>query len=173
MKVGDKVSVIAETISGCIIKMSDSEILIEDLDGFHRKYNINELVVQEGNYNLAEETLSKEIQKKIKLQVSSDQALKHYEIDLHIEELIETHQHLTNHEILSKQMTACRSFIQKALENNSNKVVLIHGKGEGVLKAEIHLYLNKLRNLNGILLQYHEAPYARYGMGGATEVIFT
>ncbi len=92
-------------------------------------------------------------------------------IDLHIECLVDNHTNLSNHEIVQKQMFACRSFVQKAIQSNKRKIVLIHGKGEGVLKAEIHYYLNRLVNQQSIKMDFHDAPYSEFGMGGATEVI--
>ena len=49
---------------------------------------------------------------------------------------------MTNHEIVQYQLTACRAFVQQSIEKKRKKIVLIHGKGEGVLKGEIRQYLN-------------------------------
>jgi DNA-nicking Smr family endonuclease len=46
-------------------------------------------------------------------------------------------------------MTACKSFIKKAFDKKAKKIVLIHGKGEGILKAEIHLVSEQNENRNG------------------------
>ena len=151
------------------------QVQIEDQDGFERTYLQNELalVSTTSDYKISDDQLSKDIQEKLQIQQQdSGLRLKSFEIDLHIEELVESHQNMTNHEILTKQMTACRGFIQKAIHHDLGRIVLIHGKGEGVLKSEIHLFLNKLRNLNGVNLEYHEGSYSEYGMGGATEVLF-
>ncbi|MBD3636646.1 MAG: Smr/MutS family protein [Crocinitomicaceae bacterium] len=173
MNPGDKVSVIADTIKGIVKTIDGNNVLIEDEFGFERSYQKSELVLVKGDYNFSEIELAKEIKDKIKAQLREDgHVLKSFEIDLHIEELIDDHRNMTNHEILIKQMNICRGFVQKAIANNTKRIVLIHGKGEGVLKAEIHQFLNNLRNLNGVALEYHDAPYVEYGMGGATEVIF-
>ena len=173
MKVGDKVSVISDTITGKVIEISNDQVLVEDDHGFERAYQISELVVIEGDYKLGDQKLEKDIEDKIKIQLEEHKhQLKSFEIDLHIEELVESHQNMTNHEILTRQMNVCRSFVQNAIEKGSKRIVIIHGKGEGVLKAEIHTFLNKLRNFNAVNLEYHDGPYHEYGMGGATEVIF-
>lgn len=173
MKVGDQVSVIQETISGKIIEIDADLCKIEDQDGFERLYKISELalVAKSTDYKIDDYALSKDIQEKIKAQ-HTEKPLRSFEIDLHIEELLDSHSNMTNHEILTKQMTACRGFVQNAIAKGTKKIVLIHGKGEGVLKSEIHLFLNKLHSLNGVGLEYHDASYSEYGMGGATEVIF-
>ena len=172
MKIGDKVAVISETISGRVISINDDEVVIEDEHGFELKYPKSDLVVRKGDYRLGNDLVNKEIKEKLRSVHQSEHSLKSFEIDLHIEELTDDHSYMTNHEILTKQMTVCRSFIQNAIEKGQKKIVLIHGKGEGVLKSEIHLFLNKLRNLNGVNLSYHDASYSEYGMGGATEVLF-
>ena len=173
MKVGDRVAVISDTIKGKVVDIKNNLVLIEDEDGFSRSFDQSELVIIHGDYKLTEQEVSKEISDHIKRQLQEDKhTLKSFEIDLHIEELVESHSNMTNHEILTKQMTVCRSFIQNAIAKGTKRIVLIHGKGEGVLEAEIHLFLNKLRNLNGVNLEYHDASYQEYGMGGATEVIF-
>lgn len=173
MKIGDSVSVINEAISGVIIKLDGNTALIEDSHGFERPYQLSELVVTSTakDYKIEDYQFEKDVEEKLKAQIV-EHRLKSFEIDLHIEELIDDHSNMTNHEILTKQMTACKGFIQNALGRNMNKVVLIHGKGEGVLKSEIHSFLNKLRNYNGVNLEYHDASYSEYGMGGATEVLF-
>ena len=69
-------------------------------------------------------------------------------------------------------MTACRAFIQEALAARLKKIVVIHGKGQGVLKSEIHQYLDRLSSNQGVQLDYYDAPFNRYGMGGATTISF-
>lgn len=173
MKKGDQVAVISDIIKGRVLTVTGNHVLIEDEHGFERSFLKADLVVIKGDYKLADQQLAKDLQEKIKLQIQREKhPLKSFEIDLHIEELVESHEHMTNHEILTKQLTVCRSFIQNAIQKGSKRIVLIHGKGEGVLKSEIHLFLNKLRNFNGVSLEYHDAAYHEFGMGGATEVIF-
>ncbi|UKN02368.1 Smr/MutS family protein [Paracrocinitomix mangrovi] len=174
MKLGDKVAVVNDTIKGKVIQVSTDEIVIEDEHGFERTYHPTELVISKGNYKFGNDQLyNKELNDKIKAQINEHKrSLSHFEVDLHIEELVDSHSHMTNHEILMKQMGVCKSFVQKSLDSNTKRIVLIHGKGEGVLKAEIHAFLNKLRYLHEIGLEYHDASYSEYGMGGATEVIF-
>jgi DNA-nicking Smr family endonuclease len=72
---------------------------------------------------------------------------------------------MTNGEILQHQMMRCRAFLREAFEKRYPKVVIIHGVGEGVLKSEVHRFLDQQDHLS-----YHDAPYRTYGFG-ATEVI--
>ena len=173
-KLGDLVSVVHETIEGKVIRVESNEIAIEDLDGFNRIYRPTELSLKKSysDYGLTEDIVEKEIEAKIKSLIPESQAIKKFEIDLHIEELLDDHSFMTNHEILTKQMNSCRQFIQRAITANMNRVVIIHGKGEGVLKSEIISYLSKLKNHHDFNIEFFEAPYTEYGMGGATEVRF-
>jgi hypothetical protein len=46
------------------------------------------------------------------------------------------------------------------------KIVFIHGVGEGILKAELDFLLGRYDNL-----KFYDADYQKYGLG-ATEVYF-
>jgi len=180
-KVGDAVSVLNETIRGKITSVGSKKSKIEDEDGFTREYLNSVLVHSKSSttYKLGDDKLDKEIQNKLnpqqknkKVSSSSSKSELAFEIDLHYESLTESLSIKSNFEILQKQLTACRSFVQKSLSKKLKRIVIIHGKGEGVLKSEIHIYLTRLGSERGIKLDFHDAPYHEYGMGGATEVIF-
>lgn len=180
-KIGDSVSVLNETIRGHIISVGIKKSKLEDEDGFIREYLNTQLVHFKAStkYNLGDDQLDKEIHKKlnpksktVKKNHGTSKPESNFEIDLHYESLTESLAVKSNFEILQKQLTACRSFVQKSLHKKLKRIVIIHGKGEGVLKSEIHLYLTRLSSDRGIKLDFHDAPYHEYGMGGATEVIF-
>ena len=174
-KIGDRVSVLKETISGIVSDIKENQVIIEDEDGFIREYAYNEISYLKSpeDYNLSEEVLEKEIHDKIAHQLHENKThLRSFEIDLHIEELLDSHANMTNHEILTKQMSVCRNFVQQAIEKSQKRIVLIHGKGEGVLKAEIHTFLHNISAHHEVEIEYHDAPYHEYGMGGATEILF-
>jgi dsDNA-specific endonuclease/ATPase MutS2 len=48
---------------------------------------------------------------------------------------------LDNFEIIQIQLNECHNKIEKALNSNRNKMEIIHGIGEGVLKNEVHAIL--------------------------------
>lgn len=177
-KEGNYVAVLHETLKGRIVKIHSNLVTIEDDDGFLRQYSPQKLVPLPSNddYKMANELPIKDKVVSTRIipplvKTPSNNIPDRFEIDLHIEELREFHTHLSNYEIVQIQMTACRSFIMESLAANRKKVVLIHGKGEGVLKSEIRHYLERLANERSIRLDYHDAPYQNYGVGGATEVI--
>lgn len=177
-KVGDLVAVLHDTTKGKIIELGTASVKIEDEHGFIRPYPFHKIVLQQSkeDYKIESDLTIKD--KAIKPLLARKTFIKNKvvavktEIDLHIEELMDYTTHLANFEIVQIQMTACRAFIQDALAARVNKIVVIHGKGQGVLKSEIHQYLDRLANNQGVQLDYFDAPYNEYGMGGATAISF-
>jgi hypothetical protein len=88
------------------------------------------------------------------------------EVDLHIHELIENSGGLSNHEILQIQMDKFHSEMKSAIETRVNRIVFIHGVGNGVLKQEIH---KKLKSTYAKYF-FQDASFQEYGYG-ATMVI--
>lgn len=87
------------------------------------------------------------------------------EIDLHIEELLESYSTLTNTEILSVQLERFEKEIQYCLSNGIKKLIVIHGVGNGKLKQEIISILKTIEDIT-----YYDASYKNYGFG-ATEIM--
>lgn len=176
-KVGDSVAVLHDTIKGKIVEVGTASVKIEDEDGFIRPYPFHKIVLQQSkkDYKIESDFIHKD--KIIKPLLTKNAVIKNKatvrsEIDLHIEELMDYTTHLPNFKIVQIQMTACRAFIQEALAARLKKIVVIHGKGQGVLKSEIHQYLDRLSSNQGVQLEYYDAPFNRYGMGGATTISF-
>ena len=85
-------------------------------------------------------------------------------LDLHIEKLNPAMQNERAELILIYQLKRARLFIEEAIRRHQLKVVLIHGKGEGVLKAEITHLVNS----------YKEVYFTKsINNGGALEVMFS
>lgn len=176
-KEGDLVAVLHDTIKGKIVEIGTASVKIEDEDGFLRQYPFHKIVLQQPkkDYKIEADLILKDapIQPLIaKNTMVRNKAAVRTEIDLHIEELMDYTTHLSNFEIVQIQMTACRSFVEDALAARLKKIVVIHGKGQGVLKSEIHQYLDRLANNKGITLDYYDAPFSEYGIGGATTISF-
>ncbi len=88
------------------------------------------------------------------------------EVDLHIEELIDSTAGLSNHEILQIQLDQFESELKLAIANKTKRIVFIHGVGNGVLKQAIY---KKLKS-SYARFNYQDASFAEYGYG-ATMVI--
>ncbi len=88
------------------------------------------------------------------------------EVDLHIGELIDNFSNIEKNELLLVQLDYFKKCMQQAEKERLNKVIFIHGVGNGKLKTEIYKILDKTTGID-----FYDASYARYGMG-ATEVNF-
>ena len=88
-------------------------------------------------------------------------------IDLHIEKIMDRHNHLSNAEILHFQLEEFEKWFELARLNNLPSMIIIHGVGKGKLKQEIHDLLKVKHGVKSFINQYSEF----YGYG-ATEVFF-
>ncbi len=86
------------------------------------------------------------------------------EVDLHIEELVEDAASLSSEQMLKTQLAYATKCLNEAIVQGVNKIVFIHGVGQGVLKKELCKELDKYSGTH-----YFDAPMSRYGVG-ATEV---
>lgn len=87
------------------------------------------------------------------------------EVDLHIEELTEDESKMQAFEKFNIQMEHFRKCLDEAIKRNLDKIVFIHGVGQGTLKNSIEDELNKYS-----FVHYFPASMQKYGVG-ATEVI--
>ncbi len=90
------------------------------------------------------------------------------EIDLHIENLIKKSANkMTHAHILQIQEDHFYSYIYEAIRLGVDRVFIIHGVGEGKLKAKITEILKNMKGVKEFKNEFHP----RYGFG-ATEVVF-
>ena len=174
MKIGDKISVIDEDISGKIIAISGELITIVDADGFELQYTNKELVTGEfgvSDYDMIPHNISEVLsEKQTKKNVNSRRVkpkvrnLPPMVIDLHIHQLIPKYRGLNNFEILTIQLEEAKRQLNFAFSKKIQRIVFIHGVGEGVLRMELEFLLKRFDNL-----KFYDADYQKYGVG-ATEV---
>lgn len=89
------------------------------------------------------------------------------EVDLHIEELIETTAGMNAFDILNYQLDAVRRTMDENLKHKGMKIVFIHGKGDGVLRNAIAQELK--RKYPRCLSQ--DASFQKYGFGATMVII--
>lgn len=174
MKIGDNVSVLDEDISGKITAINGNEITFLDLDGFECQYSANEIVVidshlSEYDFNPTNisEILSEKQSKKNKNTVKvkpKDRNLPPMVIDLHIQQLTSSTRGMDNYDMLTLQIDTAKRQLEFAFSKRIQKVVFIHGVGEGVLRTELEFLLKKYENI-----KFYDADFQKYG-AGATEV---
>ncbi len=174
MNKGDKVSVLDDAISGVVTRVNDNTVTIETEDGFELDFLKKELIVMDGS--LSKRELSrmdvssivseKSYKKPGKTQrvKPKDRNLPPMEVDLHIHQLVPKSRGLNNYEMLTIQMDAAKRQLEFAISKRIQKIVFIHGVGEGVLRTELEYLFGRYENL-----KFYDADYQKYGRG-ATEV---
>jgi hypothetical protein len=88
------------------------------------------------------------------------------EIDLHIEELTDDLSSVSSGEMLDIQLAAFRKALDRALLSHQSVLTVIHGVGNGRLKAAIRTELTAQG------FKFQDAPYEKYG-SGATRINLT
>ena len=171
--IGDFVSVIDEDIDGIISKISGEILTIETEDGFDMEFKISEVIKTKplssklfSDTDTAAIIHEKEYEHKPKsVKVKpKERSLPAMEVDLHIHQITTSNKHMSNFEILNLQLDTARYKLEFAIKKRIQKVVFIHGVGEGVLKAELDYLFGRYDNV-----KFYPADYQKYGQG-ATEV---
>lgn len=89
------------------------------------------------------------------------------EVDLHIEQLLDTTAGMDNANILEYQLQKFNEVMSENLRNKNQRIVFIHGKGDGVLKQSI---MNELKQKYPKC--YHQdASFQEYGYGATMVTI--
>ncbi len=83
------------------------------------------------------------------------------EVDLHIHELLDSPEGLSNKEILDIQMEKVESEMRAAIQSRARRIVFIHGVGQGVLKQEVA----KLLKSKFPKYRFQDASFKEYGYG--------
>ena len=169
--IGDTVMVLDDSLEGKVVGFNkDHYIKIETTEGFILEYKPNEIIKISNeetqiqfNQSVSQVLAEKEPTKKKKSPLikpsKKDQMV--FEVDLHLEKIISGKNHnLTNFDKLTIQLDEAKRAIDFAINKRYQRVVLIHGVGEGVLKSEIEYLLKRYDNL-----VVQEANYSRYGLG--------
>lgn len=86
-------------------------------------------------------------------------------VDLHAHEVLETTRGMSNGDILRYQLRVMRDTLEQHKNNRGQKIVFIHGKGQGVLRQAV---ANELRRYYPHL-PFQDASFSMYGYG-ATQV---
>jgi len=174
-KIGDRVEALDDVICGKVVAVNNQEITVESTEGFLLKYKASELLkrakvdeIEVSNFEVAQIKVTKEIpkNKNRKLVKPKERNAPQMEVDLHIQKLTPSYKGMSNFDMLNLQLDTAKRRLDFALRKRIQKVVFIHGVGEGVLKEELYYLFRRYEGL-----KYYDADYQKYGMG-ATEVYF-
>lgn len=172
--VGDQVAVLDVALKGVVIKVSENIVIIETEDGFKMDFTPKELVKivsEQGELSkfsdIHMEQMLKEKQienpKRSFQKMPKVDKMPAMEVDLHIHQLISSTRGMSNYEILSLQLDEAERKIQFAKSKKIQRVVFIHGVGQGVLQQALYELFQKYH------VDYYAASFQKYGMG-ATEI---
>jgi len=174
MKIGDRVSVIDDAISGVITAVSLDIVSVLTEDDFEMQFDKNELIVMNdliskkdlAPQNIAEIISEKETNKKKKSRKikPKERVLPPMIVDLHIHQLVPKSKGMSNYDMLTIQTDTAKRQLDFAINKRIQRIVFIHGVGEGVLKAELEYLFGRYDNV-----KFYDADYQKYGRG-ATEV---
>ena len=169
-EIGDRVSYVNETGEGVITKvLSGNKIIVEGEDGFEMEYDLSEIIILNPDHydsydkSVDSASLSKDNITKLRNPVRHKKDV--VEVDLHIEELVDDHRGWSNAEIVQFQLEKFESVLNTAFQTRKRKMVVIHGRGDGILRFEIR---RKLQDYPGI--EVYDANFKIYGQG-ATEIL--
>lgn len=164
---GDKASILDEQGIVTVVEvLTSNSCLIEDEFGFERTVSIKDLVKYEP-HKFKKLVVSKHIVKEEKaLRVKSTFPKKKHVpvVDLHMENLVERHNHMTNHEIVLFQLEFFNKKLEGFMRNKVKEFIVVHGIGKGKLKEEVRHILHGYINI-----EYMDDHFNGYGVG-ATRV---
>lgn len=171
IKKGDYVEVTDESISGKVLRVNNKEVTFVTGDGFEMTYPKEALILVKNQFSVSQHDVfsalnEKEIPKRKKNLIVPKRQRNEpkMEVDLHIEKLTKSFKGMNNFDILSLQLETAERQLNFAISKKIQKVVFIHGVGEGVLKTELEYLFGRYHNV-----KHYDADYTKYGMG-ATEV---
>lgn len=170
-QIGDTVETVDDVIKGVIESIQGDEITVLSDDGFPLTFSANELVcvsneIRVSNFEIDQVKKEKETKKRKKSITvkAKERTAPKMEVDLHINQLLKNPKQLGKYEMLNLQLDTAKRQLDFAISKKIQKVVFIHGVGEGILKEELGYLFSKYDNV-----KYYDAEYQKYGLG-ATEV---
>jgi len=172
-EIGDFVEGIDDTVKGVVREVADKKIVVESDEGFLLEFAPEELIkipesseIRVSRRQVTEAKNEKELPKKRKQPIRrpKERNAPKLEVDLHIGQLVPSSKGMTNHEMLNLQLETAKRQLEFAIRKRIQKVVFIHGVGEGVLREELYYLFRRYENIT-----YYDADYQKYGLG-ATEI---
>jgi dsDNA-specific endonuclease/ATPase MutS2 len=82
------------------------------------------------------------------------------EVDLHIENLVDSWKNMSNGEIVQQQLSVARERIDDAILAGKHRLVIIHGVGSGTLKKEVRKLIGTYPGI-----RFEEGHFSVYGAG--------
>jgi hypothetical protein len=91
------------------------------------------------------------------------------EVDLHINRLLDTTSGMSNADILNYQLSKFHEIMKASSSRKGRKIVFIHGKGEGVLRAALEKELKTTYKQHA---RFQDASFREYGFGATMVIVY-
>ena len=91
------------------------------------------------------------------------------EVDLHINQLVETTSGMTNADMLNCQLSKLHEVMKANSGKKGQKIVFIHGKGEGILRSAME---KELKTTYKRQCRFQDASFREYGFGATLVTVF-
>ena len=154
IKVGVRVKWVDKPWTGDVIEMNGSRALVLLDDGFEEWEQMSKLLLEAES----EEINSIEIfDSKNEIQHIEVRPIKSNEIDLHIENLFVHWKQIPKEKILERQLTAFKEEYQNCLKEKVDELIVIHGKGSGILRENLIQFLKETKKT-----RYEEMTNGKY-----------
>ncbi|MBU3822361.1 DNA mismatch repair protein MutS [Flavobacteriaceae bacterium XHP0103] len=174
-KIGDSVLVVDEDLSGVVMEVKGNAVTIETEEGFLLDFQNYELIKKASTKPIKEALFAnadldaviseKEQPKRKQVKLKAKERYQPtMEVDLHINQLVKSSKGMSNYDMLTLQLDTARRQLEFAISKRIQKIVFIHGVGEGVLRTELEYLFGRYENI-----KFYDANYQKYGLG-ATEV---
>lgn len=174
-KAGDRVQLIDELTSGIVVSVTPENVKFSTPEGFVLEAAQGNLILLPsdetsilGNSDFS--AVLKESDTKPSGRRKPGRRQKNVppmEVDLHIDKLVPSVHGLNTIDILNCQLDAARGQLEFALRKRIQRIVFIHGVGQGILKQELRTLFRRYEGL-----EVNDADPRKYGLG-ATEVYVT
>ena len=141
-ELGDKVEAVDDVTRGRVVAIDGDQITVESRDGFLIPYSASELLNISGQERLSvsplevakakahEESLAP---RKKPAPKKKERNTPRMEVDLHVGQLLPSTRGMSKYDILNHQLETARRQLEFAMEKRIQRVVFIHGVGEGIL----------------------------------------
>ncbi|MAW94592.1 MULTISPECIES: Smr/MutS family protein [unclassified Leeuwenhoekiella] len=171
LEIGQRVSLLDEAISGLITGLEGERVYIQTDDEFEIVVFKNEIVPDKkldirfnSDFNAALEQKNAAYKRKKKPTNKIKGIIPPMEVDLHIHQLTANERGMSAYDKLNLQLDVARSKLEFAISKRIQRIVFIHGVGEGVLRAELEYLFSRYEQI-----KFYDADFQKYGLG-ATEV---
>ncbi|MEE2931073.1 MAG: Smr/MutS family protein [Bacteroidota bacterium] len=165
-KVGDRVIFKKEKDKGEIVMLiGNLKALVRNSSGFDIQVMLSDLILYDSKHDSSSSYgnlfLDKDANNEREEDVRSYQKGSENKIDLHIQNLIDNFEGLSNQEIIDFQINHFQRLLNEAFKKNQDSLIVVHGIGTGILKEKIH-----------VLLEEHNLRFYLSLDGGSTTILF-